>query len=112
MICKNCGVDCDPEQLFCLRCGTPLDFSSGDTKNEVEADEEIELMEDNTATINLNEDDIDLLINMDIAERNRPKRSYSESEQMKKKNAYDQDNISHKKNIDLERKKTTKKITM
>lgn len=39
MKCTKCGADCDPRQLFCLRCGTPLNAN----KSEEEVIKEVEV---------------------------------------------------------------------
>ena len=74
MKCTKCGADCDPRQLFCLRCGTPLNTS------EIHEDEEeilnnIELTpEGEEETTDLDEEDIDLIIGRDLSRMESRKR--------------------------------------
>lgn len=66
MKCTKCGAECDSRQLFCLRCGTPLNSN----KSEDEVIREVEVpIEDMVEAISLEEedDDIDLIIGRDLS---------------------------------------------
>lgn len=78
MKCTKCGADCDPRQLFCLRCGTPL--NAGKSEDEVIKEVEVPI-EDMVDAISLEEDDddIDFIIGRDLTLRksNEPVRKNS-----------------------------------
>lgn len=69
MKCAKCGAECDSRQLFCLRCGTPLNAD----KSEENIIREVELpIEDMVDVMSLDEedDDIDLIIGRDLSRMN------------------------------------------
>lgn len=65
MKCTKCGAECDSRQLFCLRCGTPLNSN----KSEDEVIREVEVpIENMVEAISVEEDDdIDLIIGRDLS---------------------------------------------
>lgn len=83
MKCSRCGADCDPSQLFCLRCGNPLNGN----KTEGEVIKEVEVpIEDMVNAISFNDDndDIDLIIDRDISRQNKKNNNMSSGKAPKK----------------------------
>jgi len=69
MKCTKCGADCDPRQMFCLRCGTPLNIN----KNDEEVIKEVEVPIGqivNPIHIEEEDDDIDMIIGRDLSRIN------------------------------------------
>lgn len=86
MKCSKCGAECDSRQLFCLRCGTPLD----NRKSEEEVIKEVEVpIEDMVDVISIEEedDDIDLIIGRDLSRmNNRTKHEQRERDNYNRQN--------------------------
>ncbi|MCR5837459.1 MAG: chitobiase/beta-hexosaminidase C-terminal domain-containing protein [Lachnospiraceae bacterium] len=71
MKCSKCGAECDEKQLFCLRCGTPVNNESLEETSrniEIPAEDRIDII---GKTNGDTADDVDIIIGRDIARSDR-----------------------------------------